>query len=175
MTLILVITIFVVLAVASTGYGRGPTVQTRTAETIVATWQCEDKLPRPRTRARSPWKRHSHAYRAAELTRWAHRLAACTAVLAERARQWNWQAWLPDKWRRVGGCETGLNWHHHNSSYTSAFGISVREYDRDAAFMGVRPWYVRGLPDPSPWEQWRAAVGHYTRFGGFSGWGCRGA
>lgn len=147
----------------------------QTARAIVAVWTCETQLGRERTRAYSPWRPHSQAFRRWQINLWTNRKHACLAELHERARQWNWQAFLPDKWRRVGVCETGLNWFHANSSYVSAFGISVREYDNDARYMGVRPWYVRGQGVPSPWEQWRAAVGHYTRFGGFSGWGCRGA
>src|SRR5690242_17566477 len=34
----------------------------RTAETIVATWRCQDKLPVARTHAYSPWKPHSRAF-----------------------------------------------------------------------------------------------------------------
>jgi hypothetical protein len=49
----------------------------------------------------------------------------------------------------------------------SAFAISVREYDRNAALMGVRGWWAKPYP-PSPWEQWQAAIGHYKRFG--DGW-----
>lgn len=137
------------------------------ARTITAVWKCEDAIGQKRTRAGNVWAKHSIGYRQWQLRVWQGRLEAC--------RQQNWKAWLPAKWYRVARCETGPNWHHANSSYVSAFGISVREYDRDAAYMGVRPWYVRGKGNPSPWEQWQAAVGHYKRFGGFSGWGCRAA
>lgn len=63
-------------------------VPTRTAETIVATWKCQDQLGHPRTRARSPWKPHSSGFRAAELNRWQQRREACTTTLRQRAATW---------------------------------------------------------------------------------------
>ncbi len=158
-----------VLAAVSAAQAAGPNLQTRTAQTIVATWGCEDKLPRPHTRAYSPWKPHSAGFRRAQLNLWTHRLSACRAVLRERARQWNWQAWLPDKWRRIGVCETGLNWQHYNSSYEGAFGFATSSWD---AFKPA------GYPDhasqASPWQQYQVALAIWRRYG-FSGWGCRNA
>lgn len=92
---------------------------------------------------------------------------------AELRRQYDWQRWLPDKWRRVSVCETGLNWHHQNSQFVSAFGISRQAYDEDARVYGAPPW--NDGTNPTPWEQYQAALGHYRIHGGFSGWGCRGA
>lgn len=179
-TLVLVASLLVVTRARA----AEPSIQVKTARTIVATWICQDHLGVPRTRAWSPWKPHSTGFRRAELARWQNRWRKCTYLLHERARQWNWQAWLPDKWRRIAVCETGLNWQHANSSYVSAFGISVASYDDDAAYMGVPGWPKKRVAGrlvfdldraPSPWHQWQAAVGHYKQHGGFSGWGCRGA
>jgi hypothetical protein len=139
------------------------------SNTIVATWNCQDKLPQHRTAARSPWKHHTQAYWARELNLWTNRLTACRAILTERARQWNWQAWLPDKWRRIGQCETQLNWQHQNSSYEGAFGFATSSWD---AFKPA------GYPDhasqASPWQQYQVALAIYNRYG-LSGWGCRDA
>lgn len=97
----------------------------------------------------------------------------------ERAADWRryhfaWREWLPRNWYVVGSCETGYggapNWSHANSSYVSAFGISRREYDADAAFMGAPPW--NDARPPTPREQLLAAIGHYRRFG--DGWTCPG-
>lgn len=115
-------------------------------------------------------------------------LATCVAAYAvsaaaagaripahKQAWQFRWQVWLPDNWARLGACETGYgkrpgNWLFQNSVYVSAFGISRREYDRDAAFMGAPAW--NDVRPPTPWHQFRAALGHYRRFG--DGWGCPG-
>jgi hypothetical protein len=93
----------------------------------------------------------------------------------QQAWQYRWSVWLPENWQKLGACETGYgrrpgNWKHANSSYVSAFGISRREYDRDAAYMGAPPW--NDANPPTPWHQYRAAVGHLRRFG--DGWGCPG-
>jgi hypothetical protein len=107
--------------------------------------------------------------------------------LRERARYWrdtarshagvvryhyDWRTWLPDNWRQLGVCETGWggdpNFEHSNSRFTSAFGISWAEYNADAAYMGAPPWHVRHTPR----DQYKAALGHYARFG--DGWTCPG-
>jgi len=86
--------------------------------------------------------------------------------------QYDWRSWLPRNWYLVGSCESGYggdpNWEHTNSRFTSAFGISWREYDADAAYMGAPPWHVRHTPR----DQYKAALGHYARFG--DGWDCPG-
>jgi hypothetical protein len=92
-----------------------------------------------------------------------------------------WRKWLPATWYVVGRCETGYggspNFAHQNGSFVSAFGISRREYDRDAAYMGAPGWPTyaaqqAGVPLPTPREQLLAAIGHYRRFG--DGWSCAG-
>jgi hypothetical protein len=156
-----------------------PPLTVQIAETQVATWRCQDQLGQPRTPySRSPWNLpRSRAYRQWTLQLWQQRRTACLLALHERGRQWNWQAWLPDKWRRVG--ETGLNWLHANSSYVSAFGIQAGSqngaYDNDAAKVGMPPWTDAQGRHPSPWQQYQTALSHYNQFGEFSGWGCKGA
>lgn len=66
-----------VLATAAVAEAKGPSVQVRTSEAIVATWTCQDKIPEGRSRARSPWKRHSKGFRAAQLNLWKFRLKDC--------------------------------------------------------------------------------------------------
>ena len=160
---------FFVCFVELTAKAGGPSLKVRTSEAITATWRCQDKIPQTRTPAYSPWKHHSHAFRVWQYNLWTGRLKACQAVLTERARQWNWQAWLPDKWRRIAICETGLNWQHQNSSYEGAFGFATSSWDN------FKP---AGYPDhasqATPWQQYQVALAIYNRYG-FSGWGCRNA
>lgn len=166
----------VAVCVAAVGTGTAtagdPSTGGFVAQQIVATWNCQDKIPTARTPAKpSPWAigHHSRSWKAAYLNKWKNRYSRCLAVLHERARQWNWQAWLPDKWRRIGVCETGLNWQHSNSSYQGAFGFAVRSWDS---------FKLPGYPDEawqaSPWQQYQVALAIYNKYG-FSGWGCRGA
>ncbi len=167
---LLVSTYMLLIAVtAATARAADPPYGTAVAAEIVATWNCQDKIPVTRTKARSPWKPHSKSYWVAELNRWELRHKKCAAILHERARQWNWQAWLPDKWRRIGICETGLNWQHYNSGYQGAFGFATSSWD---AFKN------RGYPEDAnqatPWQQYQTALNIYNRYG-LSGWGCRNA
>lgn len=112
---------------------------------------------------------------------------ARTRAQAEAARtvRWNhyhyaWWDWLPDKWQRVGACETGYgkrpgNWRHSNSAYQGAFGFAVSSWD---AFVPR----ADGRAGPYPSEAWQATPRQQYevalaiwRMYGFSGWGCRGA
>lgn len=104
--------------------------------------------------------------RVRELVRFARARARAEAALVRW--HYDWPAWLPSNWVAVARCETSLNFEHENSSFVSAFGISWREYNADAAYMGAPPWHVRHTPR----DQYRAAVGHYRRFG--DGWTCPG-
>lgn len=92
--------------------------------------------------------------------------------------EFDWVSWLPDKWRRVGICETSLRWDWDSGRYVSAFGIYRAGYADDAHRIGGLSWdeTVRRLGRlPTPREQFNAALSHFNANGGFSGWGCRGA
>lgn len=157
-----------------------PRLTTAIAEKQVQLWRCQDQLGWQRTRASvAPWALpRSTAYRRWVLNVWTQRAAVCAAAKRELARQWNWQAWLPANWYRVGSCETGYggdpNWRHANSSYVSAFGIqrgqAAGQYDHDARKVGMPPWDDRN--PPTPWQQYQTALSHYHSYG--DGWGCPG-
>ena len=100
---------------------------------------------------------------------WRDRAAdARVKLVAWVVYNFDWESWLPNNWKGVARCETHFNWEHSNSSFVSAFGISWREYNADAAYMGAPSWHVRHTPR----DQYLAALGHYRRFG--DGWGCPG-
>lgn len=103
-------------------------------------------------------------------------------------RQWNrwfryhyaWSEWLPDKWQRIGACETGYghrpgNWRHSNSSYEGAFGFAKSSWDafKYRADPKAGP-YPADAWQATPRQQYEVALAIYRMFG-FSGWGCRGA
>ena len=176
--LITVCVVVMIVAIFVTSAARAQeSVKAQWNNHIIATHACEKKLPRTLTQVvYSPWKPHNTSFRKAQRDKWKDRRDRCQDALQEKQRQWNWQEWLPGNWYSLGSCETGYggppNWHHYNSSFRSAFGISTAEYDADARYMGVRPWFVSGKGDPTPWEQYMAAKGHYKRFG--DGWDCPG-
>jgi hypothetical protein len=95
---------------------------------------------------------------------------------ARREWEWSWRLWLPDKWARLGACETGYgrrpgNWRWDSGTHVSAFGITRANYAADARAAHMPQWDRH----PSPWQQYRTALAHYRLHGGFSGWGCRSA
>ena len=105
---------------------------------------------------------------------------AAAAVEAWVAYHHDWPAWLPDKWQRIGACETGYgrrpgNWRHWNSGYEGAFGFAHSSWD---GFVGdadpkAGP-YPASAAQATPRQQYEVALAIYRRYG-LSGWGCRGA
>jgi len=103
-------------------------------------------------------------------------------------REWNryftyhyaWSQWLPDKWQRIGACETGYgrrpgNWRHSNSSYEGAFGFAKVSWDsfKYRADPKAGP-YPEDAWQATPRQQYEVALAIYRMYG-LSGWGCRGA
>lgn len=92
----------------------------------------------------------------------------------KQAWQYRWQVWLPDKWQRIGACETGYgkrpgNWHWNSGTYQGAFGFHYTSWDR------FRPaGYPSEAYQATPWQQYMVALAIWRRFG-LSGWGCRNA
>lgn len=91
-----------------------------------------------------------------------------------------WWEWLPDKWQRIGACETGYgkrpgNWRHSNSSYEGAFGFAKSSWDafKYRADPKAGP-YPADAWMATPRQQYEVALAIYRSYG-FSGWGCRGA
>ena len=108
------------------------------------------------------------------------------AVAAHRAwnrywrYHWAWSEWLPDKWQRIGACETGYgkrpgNWRHSNSRYEGAFGFAKVSWDsfKWRADPKAGP-YPEDAWQATPRQQYEVALAIYRMYG-FSGWGCRGA
>jgi hypothetical protein len=93
---------------------------------------------------------------------------------SQQSWQYKWWVWLPDKWQRIGACETGYgkrpgNWKHHNSSYQGAFGFATQSWDQ------FKPnGYPEDADQATPWQQYVVALRIYHRYG-LTGWGCRNA
>ena len=99
---------------------------------------------------------------------------------AWRTYHYAWREWLPDKWQRVGACETGFgrrpgNWRHSNSSYEGAFGFAKSSWDafKYRADPKAGP-YPEDAWQATPRQQYEVALAIWRAYG-FSGWGCRGA
>ena len=89
---------------------------------------------------------------------------------------------MPDKWQRIGACETGygrrpgsFSW--DSGRYVSFAGIYRAGYSQYAHEIGQLSWdetRSRLGRYPTPREQLNVALRIYYHFG-FSGWGCRNA
>lgn len=139
------------------------------------------------------YHRQYHSYRPEQHA--AHekpRTCARARYLAERWRSraraarswweyhWHWQAWLPDKWARIGACETGYGkrpgrWDWNSGTYQGAFGFAVSSWD---AFVPRADRKAGPYPSEAylatPRQQYEVALAIWRMYG-FSGWGCRGA
>jgi hypothetical protein len=69
------------LILTAAAYAKAPSIQYRTSQEIVATWTCEDQRQIPRTKAASPWKPHTAAYRRAQLNLWTLKRKTCLQAL----------------------------------------------------------------------------------------------
>jgi hypothetical protein len=95
--------------------------------------------------------------------------------VGDQSWQWKWWVWLPDKWQRIGACETGYGkrpgrWDWNSGLYQGAFGFAVSSWDQ---FKPVS-WWPSEAYLATPWQQYQTALAIHRRYG-FSGWGCRNA
>jgi hypothetical protein len=102
------------------------------------------------------------------------------AVIRFRAYHYNWRQWLPDKWQRVGACETGYGkrpgrWDWNSGTYQGAFGFYHGSWDTFVSSAATKAGpYPSEAYLATPRQQYEVALAIYRRYG-FSGWGCRGA
>lgn len=93
---------------------------------------------------------------------------------------WAWYDWMPDKWARIGACETGYgrrpgNWRHNSGTYQGAFGFAVSSWDSFVPHASRKAGpYPSEAYLATPRQQYEVALAIWRRYG-FSGWGCRGA
>lgn len=85
-----------------------------------------------------------------------------------------WWIWLPDKWQRIGACETGYGkrpgqWTWNSGRFQGAFGFYYGTWD------AYKP---TGAPADAhlatPRQQYQAALNVYAAHG-YGAWGCGGA
>jgi hypothetical protein len=99
---------------------------------------------------------------------------------AWREYHWHWWQWLPDKWQRVGACETGYGrrpgqWTWNSGTYQGAFGFYHGSWDAFVPYADPKAGpYPSEAYLATPRQQYEVALAIWRRYG-FSGWGCRGA
>lgn len=109
------------------------------------------------------WK---HKARAARLAyeRWHH-------------YHYSWADWLPDRWQRIGACETGYGrrpgqWTWNSGTYQGSFGFHYGTWDsyRHRADPKAGP-YPDDAYEATPRQQYEVALAVY-RAVGYGAWGC---
>ena len=138
------------------------------------------KMGAPDKRLDSPRSAGCPRYLARVLQRKAYALRKAYVRFLEY--HYHWQSWLPDKWARIGACETGYgrrpgSWTWDSGTYVSAFGIYRPGYAQFAHAIGQLSWdetRARLGRYPTPREQYNVALEIARRFG-YGAWGCGGA
>ena len=85
-----------------------------------------------------------------------------------------WQDWLPDKWARIGACETGYGkkpgrWTWNSGAYQGAFGFATSTWDQYKPSGAPSEAYLA-----TPRQQYQAAE-NVKNAVGYGAWGCGGA
>lgn len=76
---------------------------------------------------------------------------------------------MPPVLRRIGQCETGMNWHHSTRDYATAFGLYRGTYATYRLRVTPRP--PADPAEATPREQVAVALA-VARDVGWTAWGC---
>ena len=105
---------------------------------------------------------------------WRAKAAANRRRYQEWAYQYDWRSWMPDKWQRIGACETGYgkrpgDFHWNSGTYQGFVGFYYGTWD------AYKP---RGFPaeayQATPRQQWIVAE-RVRATVGYGAWGCGGS
>ena len=129
-----------------------------------------------------PLEEAMNCRRLRERARYWIQAAKTNRVAADRHYNYHhaWATWLPDKWQRVGACETGYGqrpgrWDWNSGTYQGAFGFYHGSWD---AFVNRADPKAGPYPTEAylatPRQQYEVALAIHRAYG-FSGWGCRNA
>lgn len=139
------------------------------------TWKYQRKLKQERHATSYPERRKNACPYKRYLTRvWQAYTIAARVQWKAYLYHYAWWLWLPEKWQRIGACETGYgrrpgNWKWNSGTYQGAFGFHYSTWDR------YRP---SGAPSEAylatPRQQYQAALNVYAHHG-YGAWGCGGA
>lgn len=146
---------------------RGKTAQHRATLGASSLPPVENNASCKRLRERAQYWQATARAHAQQVARW-------------RAYHYDWPAWLPDKWQRVGACETGYGkrpgrWDWNSGIYQGAFGFYHGSWDAFVSRADPKAGpYPSEAYEATPRQQYEVALAIWRAYG-FSGWGCRGA
>lgn len=136
------------------------------------TWKYQALLGESKSKTNHPEKRKN----ACGYKRWsAHKWQAkANKTQAHYEYHYAWWEWLPAKWARIGGCETGYGkppgqWTWNSGRYQGAFGFYYGTWDAYKPAGAPSEAYLA-----TPRQQYQAALNVYADHG-YGAWGCGGA
>jgi len=112
----------------------------------------------------------------------AKRLRAKSRAWRLRAERWvayhyDWPSWLPDKWQRIGACETGYgrrpgDWRWNSGTYQGFSGFYYGTWDqyKHRADPKAGPYPAEAY-QATPRQQYEVALAVW-RAHGYGAWGC---
>lgn len=138
-------------------------------------WKYQDELGENRLSTYHPeLKRNACAYKRYVAKNWQGQARAYRAEVVKYRYDYAWWLWLPDKWQRIGACETGYgkrpgNWKWNSGIYQGAFGFYYGTWDAYKPAGAPSEAYLA-----TPRQQYQAAL-NVKAAHGYGAWGCGGA
>lgn len=119
-------------------------------------------------------KPHACAYKRFVAQSWKGMAREYRVAWNEWKYQYAWWLWLPDKWQRIGACETGYGkrpgqWTWNSGIYQGAFGFYHGTWDQYKPAGAPSEAYLA-----TPRQQYQAAE-NVKNAVGYGAWGCGGA
>lgn len=140
-----------------------------------AVWKYQDKLGENRLSTYHPeYKRNACAYKRFVAKNWQGIARAYHEKYARWEYHYAWWKWLPDKWQRIGACETGYGkrpgqWTWNSGAYQGAFGFATSTWDAYKPAGAPSEAYLA-----TPRQQYQTALNVKADVG-YGAWGCGGA
>jgi hypothetical protein len=138
-------------------------------------WKFQKKLNKPRSGTYYPERlKNACGFKRWSAQKWKARAVHWHKQYNHYLYHYAWWIWLPDKWQRIGACETGYGkrpgqWTWNSGTYQGAFGFYHGSWDAFKPAGAPSEAYLA-----TPRQQYQAALNIYNRYG-LSGWGCRDA
>lgn len=138
-------------------------------------WEFQKQLDKPRSKTNYPERlKNACAYKKWSLKKWKARSVQWHKQYNHYLYQHAWWEWLPDKWQRIGACETGYGkrpgqWKWNSGTYQGAFGFYYGTWDAYKPAGAPSEAYLA-----TPRQQYQAALNVYSHHG-YGAWGCGGS
>lgn len=138
-------------------------------------WKYQRALDKPRSKTNFPERlKNACGYKKWQAEQWRNRASKWKQLHDDYIYHYAWWEWLPDKWQRIGACETGYGkrpgqWTWNSGKFQGAFGFYYGTWDAYRPPSAPSEAYLA-----TPREQYQTALNVYSHHG-YGAWGCGGA